>query len=359
MTRKSKGTVSFVTDLKVQQSFNETSLTLSREFRREGLFVTISPRYTPMSSVRGADILLMHPGVTAGPVVMGKGDLAGRFKLKGVIDVLNYSHPGPKQVFQLTFPFWDFVVVHHVSEGLLGLAESGRVVRWDLGLPKEYATGLGIVHAIPRVLIWAQNGGWKRKGHDLHASILAKAQRRGYKFEVFIKTPFLERALNEFSEVHEKRILMYYLDRTQLLRLYDNMDVLMHLQRGGGWEMCPQEAIGRGLVAILPNAGSPTHYANERNAVMVEAHPWRPPQKWILKDSGGCDAGEGYEADADDALDAFLAVVNEWPKPGLNAKRNAPVFYNDWRIDKVMPRNWGALADALHVKDGVLARIRS
>lgn len=356
--RKWNGHVSFLTDLRVQCSFNETSLTLAREFRRERLLVTFAPRATPLPQVKGADILLAHPGWSAGAFVYGSGEAAKRFGLRGMIDVLNYSHPGPKARFELSHPFWDFIAVHHITTGLEDDEREGKVVRWDLGLPREYAAPLGPVHKVPRILIWGQNGGWERKGHDLHARILAEAQRRGYEFETYIKTPFLDKTRKWFADVRGVRVVLHYLDRRGLLRLYDSMDVLLHLQRGGGWEMCPMEAIGRGLVAVVPDQGAVMEYARGCS-VEVATHEWAPPQDWIASDSGRCDAGVGYEADYADALDSLLDVLTDWPKARVAARRNQRVFYDRWRIERVMPRNWGALADKLHLDDGVLAKVRT
>lgn len=355
--RKWKGHVSFVTDLRVQASFNETSLTLSREFRREGLLVTMAPRFTPLSEVKGADILLAHPGWSQGEFNFGTNGTAKRFGLRGFIDVTNYSHPGPKAQFQLAHPFWDFIAVHWIPPGLEIEQEAGKVVRWDLGLPREYAAPVGPVRKRPRIFIHAQNGGWERKGHDIHATILAEAQRRGYDFDVFVKTPFVDKVRKWFSDVRKVHVIGYYLNRTASIRLLDEMDILLHLNRGGGWEMVPMEALARGLVTLVPGEGCIPQYANGCS-LMIETHPWTPPQRWILKDSGGCDAGIGYEVDANRALDCLYEVLNQWPRPGHKAKRNAPVFYEEWRIERVMPKNWAVLDDKLGRTNEVLARIR-
>ena len=230
-------------------------------FKDLGQSVRVYDRHEPLNEAPEADLAFVHPLYSEGDPY-GTYRMHDHFRVVGGKDVANYSFVGPRGRKVLGSAKWDFLALPYIPPTISKGWNGPKLVHWPRGLDREITKPLSPVeHPVPRVLLWAENACWERKGMDLNREVLVKLQEKGYRFETIIKTRFGERALNFFRDVKRKVIAVHYVDLRTVRRIYDSCDILLHLHRGGGQEMCPMEAIARGAVPVLPNAGCSLEYA--------------------------------------------------------------------------------------------------
>lgn len=323
-------------------SFGTENELWARSMKRAGIDTQFRSRWDPINKGGPADVAFIHTLYTEG-ALNGLEGAHRRFKIVGGKDVANYTRIGPKARAYLKQGDFDFLALPYIPERFLDGFDGPKIVKWPRGLDMEFTRPLkpeGKRPRLPRVLIWAENGCWERKGHDLHLQILLELQNRGYVFDTIIKTQFVRRALDYFAPLKRKYILQHYAEMKTLVNIYDGCDVLLHLHRGGGQEMVPLEAMARGCVAVLPAAGCSMDYATPNNAVLIPTTTWVPDPAWMEKTTGGADSGTGYEANVHTAIDRMEAVLDDLDAAKKGARERAPRIQERWNVDAVLRKAW-------------------
>jgi len=341
-------------DFSSESSFRELNDQYLRAFRALGCDVRFRERASVLCAGDPADLLFVHPGWSAGDF-NGAFKLHERFKVAGFKDVLNYSDAGPSAAAEIENPAWDFIAMPHVPPPVRMRFPNVEFVKWPDGVPEEFDPGryplTPRTWQRPRVLIWADNPGFERKGHDLHRELLAQAQEAGAEFDTYIKSRWVRRVQEVFADVKRKTIIPHYLDRDSMRRLFDNVDVLVHLHRGGGWELVPMEAAARGVSCIVPDAGACLEYAMGPPFWRVKTKRWTPTAE-ALQASGWCDAGYGYEADVHELVDPFVSAVDRrdplhWMETG---PKSAATFYAKWEMARLVEQNLRRLCQTVKLR---------
>jgi|GEM_PF-6752208 len=339
--------VAFFGDFVSRTSFRETNDQYVLALRKLGVDVRTYGREAPLNGGDKADLLLVHPGFSAGGF-NGRSHLRTKYRVIGFKDVLNYSLPGPAAEFELRNPSWDFVALNHIPPALAGARDGPKLLHWLDGIPDDYAkTPLRETeNPVARILIWADNSGFDRKGIDLDVEVLKRLQHEGLRFDVLVKSRWVNLIRGVFGGMANVSVLPHYLDRAGVRRVFDACDILLHLHRGGGLELTPMEAIARGLITVVPDAGACKEYANAVNSLLVPTHEWSPDPAMLKERAGDCDGGVGYEADLDKATERMRFALKRMHELRVSARPTARAFARRWGISRVVGRNLQILGEA-------------
>lgn len=332
-------------------SFGTENLLWREHLKELGHEVKLYERTDPLNSAAPADLAFVHPLYSEGDL-RGLAGIQSRFTVRGGKDVVNYSYIGPRGRKALASGFWDFLALPYIPETVRkDWRWPVKLISWPRGLDREITAPVSPVpHQVPRILVWADNACWERKGMDENRDVLLELQKRGYRFETIIKTRYAERALDYFRDVKNKKIAIHYTDTRTVRRIYDYCDVLLSLHRGGGQEMCPMEAIARGLVVVVPEAGCSLMYATPKNAVLVPTGQWVPKEPgWIERSTDSSDSGFGYEADVQWAVSELGGVLDQLYDRRGRALEEAPRFASRWAVSKIVRENWAGLLEEFPV----------
>jgi glycosyltransferase involved in cell wall biosynthesis len=346
--------MAFFGDEQGQGSFYRTNTQLIRAFRHAGVNLRVYGRFDPLNAAEPSDVAFLHPGWSAGDVV-GVAGAHKLFQRIGFFDVLNYSGIGPKAKAILDSEFFDFICLSAGDPEQFNNGRRTEVIPWAQGVAREFSPERFPLPPErgrrwrPRILLEAFNPSLLRKGHDLHAKVLAKLQRRRRDFDVVVHGPYSAEVRACFKEVKGVWLVPSYGDREQQRRLWDSCDILLHLNRGGGWELQPMEVMARGLIPVIPDAKPMASYALNGAFFLVETHEWRMPKEAARRWDVGLDGGVGYEADAAGAVDALTAVLDDFDVYKSMARAVAGPFYAEWNMDRVMADNLSALFERQHI----------
>jgi len=155
-----------------------------------------------------------------------------------------------------------------------------------------------------------------RKGADLVYEVMRRIQqeydhvylvvKRGYGID-----PYLGRLLS-LRTIEVAGWFSY--DKLRLL--YDLCDICLVPSRGGGFEWNALEAMARGLVTLVPNAGCFLDYAEK--AVRI-----RIARKVKVFENNPIHVGRGYEVDIDDFYSKLRDVIENLDEYRIRAAKNA------------------------------------
>jgi hypothetical protein len=348
-------TVAFYGDTRGLGSFYRTNESLVRAFRKAGMKVQLYGRYDPLNKGDPADLAFIHPGWSAGDFVGLRG---ARKVYRRIVfmDVLNYAGIGPKARAVMESGFFDAVCLSAPNPEVARVGGRTQVIPWPQGVGRDFSPKQYPLHAArkrrwaPRILMEAFNPSLLRKGHDLHAKVLKRLREAGASFEAVVHAPYTSEVRRLFEPVGGVKLVPTYLDRTAQRRLWDACDILLHLNRGGGWELMPAEAAARGLIPVIPNAAPMTSYAADGAFFLVEAHPWRMSAEDRMRWDVGLDAGPGYEADVEGAVVALKEIIDGFPVFKAVSEVAAVPFYDQWSMDRVMAENLNRLFQTLQIR---------
>lgn len=303
-----------------------------------GFEVEWHDRSSPINEAGPADVGIINTLYSEG-TLRGLDQAHARFTVLGGKDVLNYTRLGVRALNYLARVPLDFLAMPYWPPEFEETWSGPQLLQWPIALAPEFCRPLAIEqdrHGLPRILLWADNPCWERKGQDLNREVLLRLQRQGLEFEVIVKSQDTQRALGYFSEISRLRVVPNWRDQENLTDLFDSSDILLHLHRGGGQEMVPMEAISRGVIPILPNAGCSTMYADEDNARLIPAHEWYPAPEWVASTTGSLDSGHGYEADVDLATEAAAQTIIGIKTHKRKAASLAVHFQKKWAVERVL-----------------------
>ena len=154
------------------------------------------------------------------------------------------------------------------------------------------------------VLFFLHHSGY-RKGADLVYEVMKKLQQKYRDLVLVVKRsniadPYLAR-LRKLRMIE----VAGWLSEDDLIDLYDVCDICFVPSRGGGFELPALEALARGLITIVPNAGCFLDYANY--CITVKVAKWVP----VFRDNP-IHVGLGHEIDVDDAVSKFEEVLENY-----------------------------------------------
>jgi glycosyltransferase involved in cell wall biosynthesis len=157
-----------------------------------------------------------------------------------------------------------------------------------------------------------------RKGADLVEEVIKRVEKKlkedGNENEVCLI--IRSKSLKYFDNINDKDInngkdnivlVDKWLSNKDLVKLYDLCDICLVPSRGGGWEMNAMEAVSRGLVTLVPNAGCFLDMKDYLLMVNVDKDK-------IIKSLPGnaIHIGNGYEMNMNDFENKLLNVINNY-----------------------------------------------
>jgi glycosyltransferase involved in cell wall biosynthesis len=111
-----------------------------------------------------------------------------------------------------------------------------------------------------------------RKGVDIMIKALLRIPRQRYILVVKTFPPPMSNVV--LGEFQRHAIPVYpvseWLSEEDMIYLYDSCDIFLSPHRGGAFELCPFEAMARGLPTIVTGWGCVLDYANIHNAYLIK-----------------------------------------------------------------------------------------
>jgi len=166
------------------------------------------------------------------------------------------------------------------------------------------------------VLFFLHHSGF-RKGADLVFKVMERIQRKHSNVILIVKRanvidPYL-------LQLRKLKMIEVggWLSEEDLIDLYDTCDILLCLSRGGGFELNALEALARGLITVVPDAGCFKEYI--KYCVPVRVTAWVR----IFRDNP-IHVGLGFQADVSDCvakLEQIIDNINEYRARFMEQRR--------------------------------------
>jgi len=175
-----------------------------------------------------------------------------------------------------------------------------------------------------------------RKGADLVREVMGKIQKEyGNVYLVVKRGSGLDPFLGNLLKLRSIEI-SGWIPYDELRLLYDLCDICLVPSRGGGFERNALEAMSRGLVTLVPNAGCFLDYAGK--AVKV-----RVARKVRVYEGNPIHIGHGHEVDVGDFYDKLSDVIENLDEYRARAIRHAREVQEKYSWDKIGDRLFNIL----------------